>query len=246
MSLLVVSLHDVSPVTWGDSEQILRELLELGVHQTSLLVIPNFHRKAPITGNECFRSWLTRQTEAGHEPVLHGYYHFRAPTRNEGLLNRVITRVYTNCEGEFFDLSRPEATRRLKQGRADLQFVGRTISGFIAPAWLLGREAEAAVEGCGFRYTTTINAVKIFGCGQSYGARSLVWSSRSRKRQVASLIWNRGLSRVLRSGEILRIGIHPPDYRIPMIWTQIRALIQQAARERSAITYEQFVNRIEG
>ena len=83
MKSLVVSLHDVSPLTQTLCEKILAQLLELGVRQTSLLVIPNHHGQAPITQDSSFRSWLARKVDADHEPVLHGYCHQR---QRKGLL----------------------------------------------------------------------------------------------------------------------------------------------------------------
>jgi len=74
---LVVSLHDVSPLTQETCTRILEQLAEAGVRQTSLLVVPNFHGKAPVREYPEFQQWLSSQVAAGHEPVLHGYYHRR-------------------------------------------------------------------------------------------------------------------------------------------------------------------------
>jgi uncharacterized protein len=246
MSRLVVSLHDVAPVTLAASSCILRELAQLGVQKTSLLIIPDFHGRAPIQEASAFRGWLSQQAEAGHEPVLHGYYHARPAKKRENVMSRFITSVYTAGEGEFYDLEYEEAARRLAWGRAALDFLGRPITGFIAPAWLLGQAARKAVVDSGFHYTTSINAVEFFGGPGQCNARSRVWSTRTRIRQLASLTWNRGLSRLQRSASLVRIGIHPPDYEVSEIWGQIRQLVQEALRERQAMTYEEFVRQQEG
>ena len=116
MKSLVVSLHDVSPLTQTLCESILAQLLELGVRQTSLLVIPNHHRQAPITQDSSFRSWLARKVDADHEPVLHGYFHQRQRKGDDSLFSRLTTEIYTAGEGEFFDLSAEEASDRLQSG----------------------------------------------------------------------------------------------------------------------------------
>src|SRR5258705_10003627 len=109
MKSLVVSLHDVSPLTQIWCEEILAQLRQLGIGQTSLLVIPNHHQRAPIGENSGFRTWLTKKIEIGHEPVLHGYFHQRKRQNADSLRARLTTEIYTAGEGEFFDLSTKEA-----------------------------------------------------------------------------------------------------------------------------------------
>ena len=92
MKSLVVSLHDVSPLTQTLCEEILAQLRQLGIRQTSLLVIPNHHQRAPITEDSAFRSWLARKVEAGHEPVLHGYFHQRQKQSADSFLAKLNDR----------------------------------------------------------------------------------------------------------------------------------------------------------
>jgi predicted deacetylase len=145
--------------------------------------------------------------------------------------------VYTAGEGEFFDLSFKEASNRLKSGLADLSFLSGKISGFIAPAWLLGKEAERAVRQCGFLYTTRVGSVIRFNKNDEIVSRSLVWSTRARWRVAASLAWNRGLGRMVRDYSLVRIGIHPPDYEHGAIWKQIVKLLRDLSLERRAASY---------
>ncbi|MBV9491488.1 MAG: DUF2334 domain-containing protein, partial [Verrucomicrobia bacterium] len=135
MPSLVVSVHDVSPLTQEVCVGMLRDLAEAGVAATSLLVIPNHHRRAPISAAPGFRGWLAAAVRRGHEPVLHGYYHARDPQPHDSLRARWTTRLYTAGEGEFFDLDQESAARLLRQGLVDLGFLPRPIFGFIAPAW---------------------------------------------------------------------------------------------------------------
>jgi predicted deacetylase len=239
--MVVVSLHDVSPLTQALCERILVQLQELGVRQTSLLVIPNHHRQAPITQDASFRSWLAGKIETGHEPVLHGYYHQRPSHGGDSFLSKFTTEIYTAGEGEFFDLSAEEASDRLRRGLEDLAFLPRRVSGFIAPAWLLGTGAEMAVEKLGFRYTTRLGCVKIFGRSGQIKSRSLVWSTRAKWRAAMSLLWNRGLAITTARQSLIRIGIHPVDFQHPVVWRQIRQLVMGISEGREFISYEEFV-----
>jgi uncharacterized protein len=242
MAALVVSIHDVSPLTQPGCERMLQDLAEAGVRTTSLLVIPDHHRCAPVTKAPGFQQWLTTRVMQGHEPVLHGYHHRRDRRPGETLRDRWTTRFYTAGEGEFYDLNHEQASKLLRQGLADLGFLPRPPVGFIAPAWLLGAEAKTAVRTCGFRYTTTVHGIESLVTGHHLPSRSLVWSTRAAWRRWASLRWNDLLDRRLRHRELLRIGLHPPDCRYPGIWKQVLRIIRRAARERQALTYEEVVS----
>ncbi len=244
MKSLVVSLHDVSPLTQALCENILAQLQELGVRQTSLLVIPNHHRQAPIADDPSFRSWLARKVDADHEPVLHGYFHQRQRQEGDSFYSRLTTEIYTAGEGEFFDLSDGEASDRLQRGLEDLAFLPRKVAGFIAPAWLLGAGAEAAVQKLGFRYTTRLGGLQIFGRSGEVRSRSLVWSTRANWRSVLSLGWNRGLAIATARESLVRIAIHPPDLRHPAVWRQIRHLVAGMRRGRECVSYERIVEEM--
>jgi predicted deacetylase len=241
MKSLVVSLHDVSPLTQTLCEEILIQLRQWGIHQTSLLVIPNHHQRAPISENSAFRSWLVQKIEAGHEPVLHGYFHQRQKRYTDSFRSKLTTEIYTAGEGEFFDLSIEEASTRVRRGLEDLAFLPRKVVGFIAPAWLLGAHAETAICKLGFLYTTRLDRVQTFGPCAEIRSQSLVWSTRARWRAVLSLAWNGCLAVALARSPLLRIGIHPPDFRHAHVWEQVRRLAVTTSQSRECLSYERFV-----
>ena len=151
MKSLVVSLHDISPLTQALCEKIMSDLQEMGISKMSLLIIPNHHGRAPVGENSSFQRWLSGKVNAGNEPVLHGYFHQRPENRADSLFSKLTTEVYTAEEGEFYDLSFDQATGLLSDGLAALAFLERKIAGFIAPAWLLSEAAERAVASLGDR-----------------------------------------------------------------------------------------------
>jgi len=244
MKSLVVSLHDVSPLTRSRCEKILLDLDKLGVHQISLLAVPNHHGRAPVRENSSFQSWLVRQVETGHEPVLHGYFHQRQKRTADSWFSKLTTEIYTAGEGEFFDLSFNSAARLLGDGLTDLAFLPRKVIGFVAPAWLLSEAAEKAVRSAGFAYTTRIGCVRIFDPLSEIKSRSLVWSTRAKWRVSASLYWNNMLALAKDSAPVLRISIHPGDVEQGPVWQQIRKIIAAACRQRECISYERLVGRL--
>ena len=244
MKNLVVSLHDVSPLTRSRCEEILLDLSKWGVHQISLLVIPNHHGRAPIRENSSFQSWLVRQVETGHEPVLHGYLHQRQKRTADSWFSKLTTEIYTAGEGEFFDLSFDSAAKLLVDGLTDLAFLPRKVIGFVAPAWLLSAAAEKAVRSAGFVYTTRAGCVRIFAPLSEIRSRSLVWSTRAEWRVSASVYWNNVLVIAKGSAPVLRVSIHPGDVEQGRVWEQIRRIVATAGRERECIPYERLIERL--
>ncbi len=155
-----------------------------------------------------------------------------------------MTEYYTAREGEFYDLSESEAALRLERGKREFAGLGLEARGFIAPAWLLGREAERAVRSAGFEYTTTLRTFKDLVTGRETTSQSLVWSVRNAWRRMVSLFWNRMLARSLFRAPLLRIGLHPVDWEHRVIRRQALHLVRSALAARGAITYEGWLARL--
>jgi predicted deacetylase len=240
---LVISIHDVAPVTRARVEQMLAQLSDAGVSHCSLLVVPDYHHSGRSLREPAFVGWLRELSVRGHEIVLHGFYHQRARQSGESARQKVITRVYTADEGEFYDLDYKEALRLLHEARDEFAAQGLHPRGFIAPAWLLGAEAERAAIDAGFGYTTTLQGVRDFASGEEFPSQSLVYSTRSDWRCAVSLFWNRMLFRWLTSNPLLRLSLHPPDVDHAGIWRQILALTRKAVRDRRPTTYQEWLRQ---
>ena len=234
---LIVSVHDVAPKTQEACAQIVRELTQLGVTACSLLVVPNYHGAGESCEDRQFVRWLRDLEAQGHEVVIHGYYHQRPRAGRETLRKRLLTRYYTRDEGEFYDLDYEEAFRRIASARERFKAAGLTPRGFIAPAWLLGPEAERAAADAEMEYTTGLTSIRDLRFGQRVHARSLVYSTRSRWRRAVSLAWNGGLSFALAGSPVMRLSIHPPDLRHSAVWNQITHIAERLANVRSTTTY---------
>jgi predicted deacetylase len=222
---------------------MLDDLAGVGVSFTSLLVIPDHHHRGGIDQDPAFSIWLREKVSKGHEAVLHGYHHIRPTKKGEGMTTRLITRYYTAGEGEFHDLSFAEATGLLRRGKEALSSCGVPFTGFIAPAWLLGDEAEQAVRDEGFAYTTRIGSVIDLENGSSFASRSMVYSVRAPWRRWVSLLWNKALFRFLRKAPLLRIGLHPPDWDHPAIRRHVLGYLRLAAASRTVNTYGEWLDQ---
>jgi len=235
---LAVSVHDVSPWTRPSVEIVLRDLAEEGVGITSLLVVPDHHHRGAVDRDPAFLDWLRLKEGAGHEVVLHGFFHRREAGRGN-LASKLVTEHYTAGEGEFYDLAYQEARRRLAAGR--LVLAGFNLPGFIAPAWLLGREAERAVRDEGFAYTTRLGGVLDLRSGAKTASQSLVYSVRSGWRRAVSLGWNSLLASRLHRNPLMRLGLHPPDWQHEKIKAHALGRAREAAQVRRVIRYRDWV-----
>ena len=238
---LVVSIHDVAPATQSITKDILAELAQRGVHHCSLLVVPNYHHRGAWAQDREFISWLRQLEAAGHEIVIHGYFHQRPKSTGESVLDKFVTQFYTQGEGEFYDLDYDEALRRITTARDEFQAAGLKPRGFVAPAWLLSSDGKRAARDAEMEYTTHLRDVVDLRSSEVFPARSLVYSVRNSWRRAVSLGWNAALSRALRNTPLVRLSIHPPDYSHPAIWRQIVDLVTTMGRARTPTTYQDWV-----
>jgi len=238
---LVVSIHDVAPSSRPIVEQMIAKLSAHGVRVCSLLVVPDYHHQGASMQDRQFVGWLRQLEAAGHEIVIHGYFHERPARQTDRLLDRFVTQIYTQGEGEFYDLDYAEAFRRVADAREQFVAAGLTPRGFVAPAWLLSPGAERAARDAQLEYTTRLRTVVDLRSGEKFAARSIVYSVRNSWRRATSLLWNAALSRILENNPLLRVSVHPADYSHPTIWRQIVDLINATDGIRTVTTYQDWI-----
>ena len=138
-TFLVTSIHDVAPSTQPTADKMLADLAKCGVRSCSLLVVPDYHHQGGSMQNRRFVDWLRDLESSGHEIVIHGYFHQRSRQAREDVVDKLVTRFYTQDEGEFYDLRYDDALQRIKGARDEFRAAGLTPRGFVAPAPVLGR-----------------------------------------------------------------------------------------------------------
>ena len=238
---LIVSIHDVEPGNRALVESILEEIGRRGVRVASLLVVPHYHHQRATADDPKFLAWLHEKEAAGNDIVIHGFYHQRPRRERESARHRFITRIYTQDEGEFFDLPYEDALQRIKNAQSIFDDAGLKPRGFIAPAWLLGSEAERAARDAGMEYTTRLRTILDLRSGQAFAARTLVYSVRNGWRRSVSLAWNATIFQATKENPLLRLSIHPPDRGFPEIWRQIERFIDKVRETRTATTYAEWI-----
>lgn len=234
--LLLASIHDVSPRFEGEVDRLLDALAPHVGTRLAMLVVPDHWGESPIVPGSPFATRLRDWAASGVEMFLHGLVH-RDDARHERAADRFRARFLTAGEGEFLGLGRAEAETRIRRGREMVeQATGRPIAGFVAPAWLYGAGALAALEDCAIPIAEDHLRVWSPASGRELARGPVItWASRSRLRLASSLAAARLLRRSHR--RVLRIGVHPPDCRHPALMRSVDSAFRVATAGRRVARY---------
>lgn len=243
---LLVSIHDVAPCFESEVDR-LTDLLSglLGGPRLAMLVVPDHWARSPLANAPAFRERLRGWADAGIEMFVHGWFH-KDTGAHQGMA-AIKARHMTGGEGEFLGLSRDEAARRMRDGRALVEDItGRPVAGFIAPAWLYGPGARAALLDCGFDLAEDHFRVWRPGAEDRPLARGPVvtWASRSASRTASSIAFAALARRALHGLETVRIAVHPSDVTKASLLASIEATVASFASRRPAGRYADLMRDI--
>ncbi len=234
--LLLASIHDVSPRFESEVNRLIDVMRRHVGNRIALLVVPNHWGTAPILRGSPFAARLRSWAGSGAEIFLHGFYH-RDDARHDTATDRFRARFMTAGEGEFLGLDRPEAWRRIADGRQLLEdVIGRPVDGFVAPAWLYGAGALEALRDSGMPIAEDHLRVWSPATRQQLARGPVItWATRTRTRLASSLL----AAAVLRRAplDVLRIGVHPPDVHHAAVLSSIDRTMRAATKNRRAARY---------
>ena len=240
MKTLLLSVHDVTP---AHTDRIAA--LEAGIAgwtggsaTYAMLVVPDFHGRAPIVADRTFQGWLRARADAGVEMLLHGWFHRDNATHSGAAAWKA--RHMTAGEGEFLGLTLAQARARLRDGRALLEeILGRAVTGFVAPAWLYGEGARAALAEEGFAFAEEHMRVWRPGDGAVLARGPVVsYASRSRARVLSSLAWSRVATTALAGLPTVRVALHPHDVDVPALERESGRAVRGFLRHRRLGRYD--------
>ena len=235
---LLASIHDVGPGSERQVEQ-LGALLEarLGGPRFAMLVVPDHWAHHPLRENHAFQAKLRAWADAGIEMFVHGWFH-RDVAEHDGLA-RWKARHMTAGEGEFLGLDEATAQQRMRDGKALIEdIIGRDCAGFIAPAWLYGDGARAALKQAGFALAE--DHWKVWDAqSESVLLKGpvITWASRSAMRTASSLAFAALARQVLPWTRTVRIAVHPGDVTKDSLLRSIDATLQCFAQTHRPSRY---------
>lgn len=231
-----VSIHDVSPL-WEREVDVALDMAHERGARPALLVVPNFHGRAPLGDHPKYVDRLRALARDGHEIYLHGYYHrsrgwndvdTRDRNEDRGVRARLrhlfAQKVVSGSEAEFSDVSHDEAVKRLDDGERVLRDAGLPIAGFIAPAWSMPDWVLSLLGARGYRFTE--DHLRVYDPSRARSKASVVlnYASRTPGRLLSSVAWCR-LARPARALLPARIAIHPADMRFALLRHEVESLL---------------------
>ena len=241
-----VSLHDVTPFFKDEVAAIMDLIHNLGVTKGTILVVPEFHGRALLRPESGFTSWLRGLEQGGWEIVLHGLTHYepvlqqRVSTKHP-VVQYLVSRCYTDGEGEFYRLPGAAARVRIQNGLSVMAACGLAPAGFIAPAWLLSEESRAVLNEFDFSFTTTLSGVIDIRSGFFQRAPVVAFSSRSALRATLSRFVAPFLANRWAGQELVRLVLHPLDARRPAIMELIIKLCRRMLACRRPVTIGEYL-----
>ena len=241
---LCVSIHDVAPATWPECLHLLHAVKAVADIPISWLVVPRYHDSA--RRSLACEATLDHLLADGHELVLHGYTHRDAAPLRGSLRALLLRTVYTEREGEFAALDEAEARRRIELGLAWFAERGWPVSGFVAPAWLLGANVWPLLIEYRFRYTTTFARFHLLQQGASVRSPALVYAARNGFGRLVSPPLAALAAKLAPGAPLLRLALHPRDARHPVLVRHAQRLLERLLASREAVTKEAFARAAAG
>ena len=225
---LIWSLHDVTPGSFQRCAHLVDLLVEHGVVEVAILVVPAGEWK------ESQIATLRRWQLDGHLIGLHGWSHRSGAPR--GLYHRLHSALLSRDVAEHLGRQGSEVLTLIERGVRWFGEVGLAPPRlYVPPAWALGAVTIADLAAMKFRWVETligIHDVKVrrfhvlplagFEADTSFRAWSLRASNRT--NHLAASVFRRPL----------RVALHPNDLALALA-TEARRLIES---DRPAMRWE--------
>lgn len=230
MQTAIVELHDVTPHYYDEIAQALDLLSVCGIQKYSLLVVPNFWNEAPLYKHPSFVKAILSTNQ---EIVLHGFNH-RGGTLKDTL--------WTFGEGEFSGLTLSETYERLKQAVEVLwEATGVKPYAFVPPAWIGNPHLEDVLYSMDFKVVAYRGHIKYLDTNTSYPSPVITFSNRP-LLSFFSLALGPVFFRLFKNHKLLRLALHPRDFRDKKKVKLWRFLLSKVKRARRLISYEEFLS----
>jgi predicted deacetylase len=223
---LLVSLHDVSPLTLEACQEALALLRAAGLEdeQLTVLAIPRHEAGAAIDEHPATARFLRELADAGARLVMHGLTH-RMDGRAWTPGGFFQAHLFARGQGELYRAGAAEVARRLAEGAEILTRAGLAPAtrAFVPPAWLLSPEARQVVGASGFEFYELFGG--LVSRGRLLARRVIGWGSLNGIEAAGTALYA-GLQSRLPPADT-RLAIHPADMRRP---GQRRAITSALAR----------------
>jgi predicted deacetylase len=209
---LLVSLHDVSPLTLDLCEQALALVRDCGLRADALtvLVIPRHEGQVGVDQHPPTVRFLRALADEGARLVMHGLTH-RMSGRALTPAGIARAHIFARGQGELYRTGADEVARRLEEGAEILHRagIGEAARAFVPPAWLLSPAGRAVVRAQAFDFFELFGGIVH---GEAVLARRVIgWGSLGplEAAATAAFAWLQCRLPLVDT----RLAIHPADMR---------------------------------
>lgn len=239
MPALLVSLHDVSPLTLEASRRALDLVRAAGLRTADLtvLVVPFHEGRVELDDDKPTVRWLETLAGEGATLALHGLTH-----RMSGRLGPqgwFWGYGFARGQAELYRADEATAAGCLEGG---VQILERArlrshVSGFVPPAWLLSPAARGVVERAGFSFYEVLGG--IVSKGQCIGRRLVGWGSLTLVESLATSAF--AACQSVRSPADTRVAIHPADMGRSASRASIARTLTRLRQRLAPASYDRFL-----
>ena len=234
---LLVSFHDVTPLTYKAFAAFAKDLAAMGVSALTWLVVPLWHGRVLLTPESPCALWLQKRQARGDAMILHGLTHEkRGRPSGESFKDLFIRRVYTARESEFLHCNENILRQKIHLGTAILENAGIRPEGFVAPGWIFPSRCRGILKEMGFRLTESYGRIHGLQTNRSVRAPVITASSRTPWRTFLSRAMMPAWGRLCGDAEVVRAAIHPADLEIPSMRHLWLGVIEKLRRRREPLT----------
>jgi predicted deacetylase len=237
---LLVSLHDVSPLTLEACQEALGLLTEAGLNRAALtvLVIPHHEGRVTIGQHAPTIRFLRDLTEDGATLVMHGLTH-RMSGRAFTPAGLLLAHVFARGQSELYRSDVRDTTDRLERGAELLSEagLGHAARAFVPPAWLLSPSALEVVSRAGFDFYEVFGGI-VHG-GRLRAQRVVGWGSLNAFEALATSLYARAQIHLPLADT--RLAIHPADMTRPRQRRAVRDAVMRLLPHMHALSYRSYL-----
>ena len=240
---LMVSIHDVSPLTWVESRRAveLAQCCGIPLQALTVLVIPEHEGSFELVGYPAFVDWLKELSRGGATLVAHGLTH-RMSGSVGSLTQLAWAYGFAAGQAEFYNIGRDRARELLARVKAAFEAVGlgEALSGFVPPAWLLSRAARDELAVWGAAYLESMRGIELGA--HLFSSRLIGWGARSVIESLLTAF--HAELQCLRQVADTRLAVHPRDMTSRVCVRSIARALRRLGPRTEPLSYARYLSRV--
>ncbi len=240
-SALLVSLHDVSPITLAACKQAVGLLRKAAFPLESLtvLAIPFHEGQVKLCDHAGTIQFLKQLQDGGATLIMHGLTH-RMPKHKFNLCAWPMAYGFARGQSEFYYSTESQAKTSLAASQSIMEKAGFSSAAkrFIPPAWLLSRACLVAVRQADYEFYELLDGIHWHD--RVLAPRLIGWGSLTAIESHLTSTWAHLNS--VRSPHDTRLVIHPVDMSRPVSRRSLVQVLSRMCEKLVPVSYSRYLN----